>query len=180
MILAVWAAIALFLATTGVLTRVFPPVFAFGFTALAGLALATVPALRDWARTVSLRPLVLYHTVRFVGIVFLVMEAAGSLPAEWAIPAGWGDIAAAVGALAVAFFALPVRGRGSRWAVLGWNVFGLIDILAVLIGGIRLARTDVSLLQPLTELPLALLPLFIVPLVLVSHGLIFWRLWREA
>ncbi|NNF58880.1 MAG: hypothetical protein HKN04_11645 [Rhodothermaceae bacterium] len=178
-LLGLWALLALVLSAGGALTRIFPPLFAFGFTALALVALVFVPTLRRWAETVSLRPLVLYHTVRFVGVAFLVLEAQGRLPAEWAIPAGWGDIAAAIGALAVAVLALPITSRGHWGAVLGWNVFGLLDILAVLGGAIRIARTDLSLLEPLTQVPLGLLPTFIVPLILVSHGLIFWRLAKE-
>lgn len=178
-LLGLWLAVALALTASGVLTRVFPPLFAFGSTALALGALAFIPALRAWAETVPLRPLVLYHTVRFVGIAFLLMEARGLLPAEWAVPAGWGDIIAATGALAVAALALPLTSPGRWRAALAWNAFGLLDILMVLSGGIRLARQDVSLLAPLTELPLGLLPTFVVPLILVSHLLIFWRLARS-
>lgn len=178
-LLAGWLLLALVAVTAGVLDRVFPPVVAFGLTALSLAALAFVPALRTWAECVPLRTLVLYHLVRFVGIVFLVMAARGTLPAEWAVPAGWGDIAVAVAAIAVVFLALPVTNRGRWWAVLAWNTFGLIDILFVLGSAARLVRADPTTLEPLLRLPLGLLPTFIVPLVLVTHALIYWRLVRE-
>ena len=179
LLLAGWLLLALALVAGGVLDRVFPPLFAFGSAALALGALALVPALRTWAERVPLRTLVLYHLVRFVGIVFLVMAARGTLLDVWAVPAGWGDIAVAVTAIALAVLALPVTSRGRWGAVLAWNTFGLIDILFVLGSAARLVRTDPAQLEPLTQLPLGLLPTFIVPLVLVSHVLIYWRLVRE-
>lgn len=178
-ILAGWLLIALALSLSGMLERVLPPVFAFGFTALALAALAFVPALRAWAQTVPLRLLVLYHTVRFVGIVFLIGAAQGWLPAVWAVPAGWGDIAVAALALPVAFLACPVTNRGRWWTALAWNTFGLLDILFVLVSAIRLVRVDLTPLLPLAQFPLALIPTFIVPLILVTHTLIYWRLARD-
>lgn len=178
-LLGLWLVGALLLSASGLLQRVPPPAFAFGLTALALGSIVAVPALRAWARTVALRGLILYHAVRFVGVVFLVMAARGTLAPAWAVPAGWGDIAVAVGALAVAALACPVTTAGRWWAVLGWNVFGLLDILMVLLRGLQLGRADPSLLAPLTRLPLALLPTFIVPLILVTHVLLFWRLACE-
>ncbi len=178
-ILGVWFVIAIVLSLSGIMARVLPPVFAFGFTVLALAALALTPTLRAWAETVSLRPLVLYHTVRFVGIVFLIGAAQGWLAAEWAVPAGWGDIAVAALALPVAFMACPVTSRGRWQAVLAWNTFGLLDILFVLGSAISLVGGDLNPLFPLTQFPLGLIPTFIVPLILVTHGLIYWRLLRE-
>lgn len=179
MLLAGWTVLALAVVFGGVLERVFPPVFAFGLTALALLAVAFVPALRAWTRAVPLRVLVLYHTVRFVGLALLVMAAQGALPAVWAVPAGWGDLAVAVTAVLVAVFALPVTSRGRWWAVLAWNTFGLLDILLVLGSAVRLVGIDPTLLRALTRFPLGLLPVLIVPLILVSHVLIYGRLARE-
>ncbi len=178
-VLGVWLLLALALALSGVLERVLPPVFAFGFTGLALAALAFVPALRAWAETVPLRWLVLYHTVRFVGIVFLVGAAQAWLPAGWAVPAGWGDIAVAVLALPVARWACPVTNRGRWWAVVAWNTVGLLDILFVLISAVRLVGVADNPLLPLAQFPLALIPTFLVPLILVTHLLIYWRLAKE-
>ena len=178
-LLAVWLLLAVVAVSADVLDRVFPPVVAFGLMALSLAALSLVPPLRVWAERVTLRSLVLYHLVRFVGLAFLVMTARGALPAVWAVPAGWGDIAVAVTAIGVAALALPVVTR-ERWrTVLAWNTFGLIDIVFVLVSAARIARADITLLEPLTRLPLGLLPAFIVPLVLVSHVLIYWRLLRD-
>jgi hypothetical protein len=181
--LAAWFVLALVVSASGtvaaVVPRVPPPVFVGGLAALALAAMFAVPALRAWAAAVPLRALVGYHAVRFVGIAFLVLAARGALAPEWAVPAGWGDVAVAALALVVAAVACPPATRGRRLAVLAWNAFGLLDILFVLGSGARLALADPDALEPLTRLPLALLPTFVVPLILVTHVLIFWRLFRE-
>ena len=65
-----------------------------------------VPALRrlPWER--ALEPLLLLHTFRHIGLMFLASGAIKtSLPAAFAGPAAWGDLLAA-GLAFVALFAL--------------------------------------------------------------------------
>lgn len=145
---------------------------------LSLLAVFFVRALRGWVREIPLRWLVLFHTVRFVGIAFLVLHAQGAIPAAFAITAGWGDIAVAVSAIIVAVWALPIVSRFRWWTVLAWNVFGLFDILFVLRTGIGLGIADPAEMVWITAFPWSLIPTFIVPLVLVTHVLIFVRLRR--
>lgn len=140
------------------------------------LAIFFIPQLRAWTSEVPLQWLVLYHIVRFVGIAFLVFEARGLIPAEFALTAGWGDIAVAVTAPIVAFGALPIANRTHWWVVFLWNVFGLLDILVVLRKGIGLGLADPAQMVWITAFPWSLIPTFIVPLVLVTHILIFVRL----
>lgn len=140
------------------------------------LAIFLVRPLRAGVRNVPLRWLILYHAVRFVGIAFLVFHARGVIPAAFAITAGWGDIAVAVTALIVATWALPMTTRARWWAVLAWNVFGLLDILFVLRTGIGLGLADPTQMTWITAFPWSLIPTFIVPLILVTHVLIFVRL----
>lgn len=140
------------------------------------LAILFVRPLRAWVREVPLRWFVLFHAVRFVGIAFLVFHARGVIPGAFAITAGWGDIAVAVTALIVAMWALPITNRIRWWAVLLWNVFGLLDILFVLRTGIGLGLADPTQMIWITAFPWSLIPTFIVPLVLITHVLIFVRL----
>lgn len=150
--------------------------FALTFAALS--LLAFVPRLREWAAGASLRPWVAYHLVRFVGVAFLAFALAGRLPAGWATKAAWGDIAVAFLAGWVAMFALPVMTIRKWLVVFAWNVVGFADILFVLASGIPIAVRDVEAMSPLREWPLVLLPTFVVPLILVTHVLIFIRLFR--
>ena len=140
------------------------------------IAIWRFPPLRAWIDTVDLRALVLYHTVRFVGIAFLILYAQGKLPYAFAVPGGWGDIVIAVLAIGVAMTSLPIKDRRQWWCVMIWNVLGLIDILMVIGTGLRIGLSDMSQMVALTAFPLSMLPLFIVPLIITTHVVIFLRL----
>ncbi|MEL6615542.1 MAG: hypothetical protein AAFQ43_07380, partial [Bacteroidota bacterium] len=146
--------------------------------ALTLIAVVRIRGLRTWAEAVSLRPLVLYHLVRFVGIAFLVLYARGVIPGAFALVAGWGDIAVAVLAIPAALLCVPVSTRARWWGLLAWNAFGLADILLVLGNGMRLGLADIAEMAWITVFPWTLLPTFIVPLVITTHVWIFVRLWR--
>jgi hypothetical protein len=101
--------------------------------------------------------LVLPHTLRVVGVLFLIVMALGHLPAAFALPAGLGDIAIGVSAPFVA--RRLARGTGHAGAV-RFNVLGILDLaIAGIIGFLLLPST-----APLTLLPLALIPTTAVPL----------------
>ena len=58
------------------------------------------PALRHKPRARALRPLLLLHSFRFIGLAFLVPGVVSpNLPGAFAIPAAYGDLVAAVLAL---------------------------------------------------------------------------------
>ena len=71
------------------------------------------PALRILPRSRALRLLLLVHSFRFIGLAFLVPGVVSpNLPAEFARPAAYGDLIAAVLALvALAGLASQVRDR---------------------------------------------------------------------
>jgi len=122
---------------------------------------------------------------RVLGAVFLVRWAAGELPGEFAIPAGWGDVLVGVLALPVAFF-VHSRARGSGAAGAAWNVLGIVDLVAALSMGFLTSpgRFQVFALDhPNTGVgtyPLVMIPAFAVPLSLILHGLSLWQLRRAA
>jgi len=177
MFLAGWLAAAVVAGATGRVERLLPPVpqvIILGLT--LGLVLATVlhRGLREWAAQVSLRGFVAFHLTRFVGIVFLVLQADGKLPREFAVSAGWGDIIAAVGALGIVLFQAKPESR--PWVLMLWNAYGLADILSVVFTATRIALTQPVALIELLRFPLSLVPTFVVPMLIASHVLIFWRL----
>jgi hypothetical protein len=68
------------------------------------------PALRSQSRTNALRPILLLHSFRFVGLAFLVPGVVSpDLPAAYARPAAYGDLATAILAL------LAIAGCGTNW-----------------------------------------------------------------
>jgi hypothetical protein len=113
--------------------------------------------------------LMLPHSFRVAGVVFLLYLALGHLPALFALPAGLGDIAAGIAAPLVA--RRLAQGTGRR-AAFWFNAFGLTDLVAALTLG---ALTGFQLLNvtpssaPITELPLALIPTATVPLLFALH-----------
>lgn len=181
-ILGVWFVAALATGVSGVLGRLpFPAPAMVPVLTLACLAaVAFSPGLRDAVMRRGPAPLVALHLVRFVGIYFLYLNSRGRLPGEFAIAAGWGDIAVAVGAIAVLAWVLPARTAGRRRALLAWNIFGLVDIGMVIATAMRLAITRPDNLMEFARLPMALLPTFFVPLIIASHILIFIWLARGA
>lgn len=133
---------------------------------------------REWALSVDLRLPVLFHLVRFVGVCFLFLHAQERLPGEFALPAGWGDIAIAALAPAAAMMA-SAPGRSSRWGAGIWNVLGLADILMAVAMGMNAGMHDPRIGEMMTTVPFSLLPTFIVPLAIGSHLLIAVRLYRK-
>ena len=113
------------------------PQLIFGISALLGLVVWGIigardiwPALRRRPRAEALRPLLLLHAFRFVGLAFLVPGVVSpDLPNGYARPAAYGDLATSLLALlAIAtlgsrpgisvvwvFNASPPRGR-TGWA----------------------------------------------------------------
>lgn len=176
LLLAVWLAAAINIGRSGLLGAlpIPPPAVAIGLTIVLLLLLRVSRAARAAAWTLGPRTLVAFHAVRIAaGAYFLTLYNRGELPAAFAVPAGWGDIAVGIGALIVAAACVPARTRPQRMGLLAWNVAGLVDILGVLGNGARLFLADPALAAPFLTLPLALLPTFVVPLVIVSHVLLF-------
>lgn len=175
---AIWLGAALVLSDSGLLRCARPP---FPQLVLLGLTVAllvlsrALPDFRAWAFAVDVRGLALIHITRFVGAYFLVLHARGELPWAFAVPGGWGDIAVAGAALAVAGLA-PARGHAGWWAYALWNGIGFVDITLVVLTAARLATADPASMEALLRLPLSLLPTFLVPIIVWSHLVIFARL----
>ena len=152
-----------------------PPLVLFGLTA-ALLALAWGHAgFRAWLRTLDARWLVALHLTRYVGIYFLYLHGQGRLPYAFAVPGGWGDIVAAsvAGGLLVLG---PPRSGPRRVIYLAWTVFGLVDLLFVVLTAGRLGLENPASMAELLELPLSLLPTFLVPILIASHLVLGVRL----
>jgi hypothetical protein len=112
--------------------------------------------------------LALPHTLRVVGVLFLITMAQGHLPAAFALPAGLGDIA--IG-LAAPFVALQLARGTGRTAAVRFNVLGILDlIVAGSIGFLLFRVVEVTpSTAPLFVLPLALIPTVAVPLAIALH-----------
>jgi hypothetical protein len=137
---------------------------AFSLTAWGIVAARYIwPELRHRQRADALRPLLILHSFRFIGLAFLIPGVVSpDLPAAFAHSAAYGDIIAAVLAL-VALQLLPrTAGIAAGWI---FNLWGLADILNAFYqanhAGLLAGQLGAAYF----------LPTLIVPLLLITHGL---------
>lgn len=128
-----------------------------------------VPWLKQKTRRESLFWLTLPHATRHVGLVFLVPGVVSqSLPHGFAIAAGYGDLVSGLLAMLV-LIVLRSRLAGAIALVWLFNVVGIVDLLNAL----RHA-------QAVPHLGAAwYIPTFWVPVLLVTHFMIFVRLFKK-
>jgi hypothetical protein len=176
-IVTVWFLLAIAIGASGTLQQLRPPAPQL---IVAGLAAALLAAWRisaafhAWLQAIGLRALVALHLSRFVGVFFLLLSRRNELPCDFALPAGWGDVAIATlaGVLLICW-----RGLAPLRAWIGaWNTLGLLDILFVVVSAAKHGMAEPLSMAPLLRLPLSLLPTFLVPLIIASHILVFSRL----
>jgi hypothetical protein len=129
------------------------------------------PALRTLPRADALRPLLLLHGFRFIGLAFVIPGVASAdLPGAFARPAAYGDLIAAVLAL-IAYATLQSRiGLALVWV---FNLWGTADLLNAYYQG----RIGVGV-EPGQLGAAYFIPTVVVPLLLITHGLVFRILWR--
>jgi len=131
------------------------------------------PALQSRPPAEALRPLLLLHAFRFVGLTFLVPGVVSpDLPAAFARPAAYGDLTTALLAL------LAVATLGRRPAtILVWlvNIVGTVDLLNAFYQADRVGIGNMPGLLGAAFF----IPTVLVPLLLVTHALAFRVLLRQ-
>jgi hypothetical protein len=123
------------------------------------------PDLRLRSRAEALRPLLILHSFRFIGLAFLVPGVVSAdLPSVFARSAAYGDIIAAILAL-LALISMPSGvGTGVAWI---FNIWGAADLFNALYqanhAGLMAGQLGATYF----------IPTLIVPLLLITHGLGF-------
>ena len=130
------------------------------------------PALREHPSPENLRPILLLHAFRFLGLAFVVPGVVSSeLPAAFAQPVAYGDLISAILALlALATLRTP-SGTLVTWV---FNTFGTADLLFAFYQGSRISLPDTPGLLGAGYFILAAF----VPLLLLTPGLAFRILLR--
>jgi hypothetical protein len=130
------------------------------------------PALRERPSPENLKPILLLHAFRFLGLAFIVPGVVSSeLPAAFAQPAAYGDLISATLAL-LALLTLGTRaGMALAWV---FNSFGTADLLFAFYLGSRISLPDAPGLSGAAYFILTAY----VPLLLITHGLAFRILLR--
>ena len=123
------------------------------------------PELRSREQAEALRPLLILHSFRFVGLAFLVPGVVSpDLPLAFAHAAAYGDLIAALLAL-LTLLSLPgVVGVALAWI---FNLWGAADLLNAFYQANRAGLTAGQLGAAY------FIPTFVVPLLLITHLLAF-------
>jgi len=118
----------------------------------------------------ALMPLVFPHAFRHLGLVFLQPQVVGpALQPEFAVPAAWGDLLAAILAV-LALIALRAGWGCAIGLVWLFNVVGTVDLIYAVFQGVTLGVVLRAAYY---------IPTFAVPALFVTHAMIFARLIRR-
>jgi hypothetical protein len=129
---------------------------------------ATSDKFRQFALSLNPQILTLAQSWRIIGFTFLLLEARGILPAIFALPAGYGDMA--IGMTAT-FAAWKLANPARRNSFIAWQLLGITDLITAVSFGTtaRLLSPHGPSMEAMTVLPLSLVPTFLVPLFFVFH-----------
>jgi hypothetical protein len=139
-----------------------------------GVLLTRIPAVHDaLAAPRVLALLTLANTWRVAGIVFITLCLKGLLPAQFALPAGIGDLIIGLAAPFVAY-ALWKRPAPRRLAIT-FHALGLLDLVMAVTLGVTSAPGALQVFTaqpntvPMTVLPEVLVPTFLLPIGVIIH-----------
>jgi hypothetical protein len=141
---------------------------------LAGtLPLLISPTFRQLVRAIPATGLIGVHAIRVLGILFLALLDMRLLPAEFALPAGYGDITVGLLALGMVYLFAKRKPYALTLATL-WNALGLLDFVSALASGIAFIGPFAAQLAAHGTSPLYLnyvliVPAFGVPLYTLLH-----------
>lgn len=146
---------------------------AFGLAAWGIVAWHYIwPALRERSNPENLKPILMLHGFRFLGLAFVVPGVVSpELPAAFAQPVAYGDLITAFLAL-LALATLETRaGTAVTWV---FNSFGMADLIFAFYQGGRISLPDS---QGLLGAGYFILSAY-VPLLFITHCLAFRILLR--
>ena len=135
-----------------------------------------LPRLHELKAKTVLLPILLLHSLRHLGLMFLAPGATyAGIPPQFAYPAAFGDLVAALLALA----AIPVVARetpGARVMIWIFTIEGTLDL------AVAITLATLSGAAPFMG-PAYWIPAFWVPALLVTHYLAFvivWKHWKRT
>lgn len=170
----VWFVAALTISALGGFTNPFNRLgLSVAFASLAPLIafaiwFAASKRFREYTMSLSAVLLTASQFLRLEGFVFVLLEARHSLPAIFALPAGYGDMFIGATAFLAAWQLAEPRRRG---AFIGWQFLGMLDLVTAVTLGVTspFLQPHGIPVTPMTVLPLSLVPTFFVPLFLILH-----------
>ena len=153
------------------------PLIQFGVLAPIAFVLLLFFFWQPFRRTVEAIPqqwLVGIQLYRLEGAIVLILYAMGKLPAQFALPAGIGDV---LTGLAAPFVALAIirKSPNADKLLRRWNLFGLADLAVALTTGFLTSPSPIQLLarnhpnELISQYPLVIVPVFLVPIAILLH-----------
>lgn len=134
--------------------------------------LYVLPRLADCEPRTILLPILLLHSTRHLGLMFLAPGAVyAGIPEQFTYPAAFGDLLAAVLAL-IAIPAVAARAKIARLLVWLFNIEGTLDLMAAIV------LATVYDAAPFMG-PAYWIPALWVPALLVTHYITFVLLFRK-
>lgn len=133
---------------------------------LVAAKLYVLPRLHEWEPRTVLLPILLLHSFRHLGLMFLAPGATyPGIPMPFAYPAASGDLLAALLALA-AIPAVAMNWKSARLLIWIFNVEGTLDLVAAItLATVHGAHVFMG--------PAYWIPAFWVPALLVTHYITF-------
>ena len=133
--------------------------------------LYVLPKLQNYEARTLLLPILLLHSLRHLGLMFLTSGATyRGVPSQFTYPAAYGDLITAVLAM-IAIPAVATRARSAKLLVWLFNVVGSLDLFdAITLATVYDAAPFMG--------PAYWIPAFWVPALLVTHYLAFLILLR--
>jgi hypothetical protein len=140
----------------------------------------TSQSFRQFLLSLDLRTLTIVQAWRIAGLAFLALYTYNILPGQFALPAGWGDIA--IGATAPLVAIKLVSSRSKKSFIL-WQLLGITDLVTAVGSGVtaQLINPHGITTSAMTVLPMSLIPTFAVPLFMILHfiSIAQARQWKE-
>lgn len=187
-VLPLWFVVALALSSAEVFRGVAVPTIEFGIFMPVVIGLVWLWRSETAIRLIDAIPqswLVGIQFYRVLGLIFLLLNAEGSLPSLFALPAGNGDVM--VGLLAPVVAVAYARGVvGRELLVRGWNILGLLDLAVAITTGFLTSPSPLQMFsfdapnELIDAYPLVLVPVFGVPLAVLLHVASLVKLGRET
>ena len=145
---------------------------------VAGVLAVRSSRVRSAFMAIPMPLLIALNGLRVLGVLFLLLAAAGRLSGPFPFSAGLGDII--TGAFAIPLALSVARSQKlPASAVMRWNIFGTLDLLVAI--GLGITSAAGSPLQfihvgvgseAMQYLPFCLVPTVLVPFYLITHGII--------
>jgi hypothetical protein len=140
----------------------------------------TSQSFRQFLLSLDLRTLTIVQAWRIAGLAFLALYTYNILPGQFALPAGWGDIA--IGATAP-LVAIKLANSRHKKSFIVWQLLGITDLVLAVGSGVtaQLINPHGITTSAMTVLPMSLIPTFAVPLFMILHfiSIAQARQWQE-